>query len=232
MCPVLGGGKQAVVLLQPGESRPLVLPGVDSEGGGKKGAAAVLCHDGQPQPLPCHAGALPHPVPGGLLPPVCAGGVGERRGPGVRLLLPGPGAGAAPGCERTFLCLLRLRNGEPHLHGTLGAQKRGVVPAGGVLLQLPPGTQAKDRPGVCRRPGGPGQGPPPGGGGGGPLRRQLHRGTAAARAAGTEGPQRRALRHPAHRPAAEGGETGHLFPLPGRHPGVRSVPLGHQRQRR
>ena len=31
--PVLGGGEQAVVLLQPGEPRPLVLPGVDPKSG-------------------------------------------------------------------------------------------------------------------------------------------------------------------------------------------------------
>ena len=46
------GWKPAVVLLQPGEPRPLVLPGVGSEGGREKRAAAVLYHAGQPRSVP------------------------------------------------------------------------------------------------------------------------------------------------------------------------------------
>ena len=46
--PMLRGGQPAVVLLQPGAPRTLVLPGVDPEGRGKAGPLSPLYHGGQP----------------------------------------------------------------------------------------------------------------------------------------------------------------------------------------
>ena len=79
----LGEREQALVLLQPGVPRPLVLSGVDLKGGGEGGAAHPLLHGGQPRAVPPDAGAVSDHVSGDLLPPVRAGGVGGRGGSGV-----------------------------------------------------------------------------------------------------------------------------------------------------
>ena len=63
---------------------------------------------------------------------------------------------AAGGAGGGVVYLLRLRYGEPHLHGTLGAVGGGVVPGGGVLLRLPPGGAAEDGQRIRRRAGGTG----------------------------------------------------------------------------
>lgn len=64
-----------------------------------------------------------------------------------------------------------------------------------------------------------------------PLRRQLSGVPAAAGLAGAAGGERGALRHPHHGGAAADGPAGHLSRVRRRHPGVRAVPLGHQRRR-
>ena len=56
-------------------------------------------------------------------------------------------------------------------------------------------------------------------------------GPAAAGLAGAAGGERGALRHPHHGGAAADGPAGHLPRVRRRHPGVRAVPLGHQRRR-
>ena len=103
---------------------------------------------------------------------------------------------------------------------------------GGVLLRLPEGAAAENRRGVRPGPGRAGRRTEHPGGGGGPLRRQLSGAAPAAGVAGGPGQKRRALRHPHHGGAAAGGKNRHLLPLPGRHPGVRTVLLGHLRHRR
>ena len=54
---------------------------------------------------------------------------------------------------------------------------------------------------------------------------------AQAGLAGAAGGERGALRHPHHGGAAADGPAGHLPRVRRRHPGVRAVPLGHQRRR-
>ena len=72
-----------MVLLQPGVPGPLVLSGVGLQGGGEKGPAPAVHHGRQPRAVQAGAGAVRRHLPGCLLPPVCAGGVGGGRGAGV-----------------------------------------------------------------------------------------------------------------------------------------------------
>ncbi len=90
---------------------------------------------------------------------------------------------------------------------------------------------AEDGQRIRRRAGGTGGRAAHQGGGGRPLRRQLSGVPAAAGLAGAAGGERGALRHPHHGGAAADGPAGHLSRVRRRHPGVRAVPLGHQRRR-
>ena len=98
-------------------------------------------------------------------------------------------------------------------------------------ITTPAGGAAEDGQRIRRRAGGTGGRAAHQGGGGRPLRRQLSGVPAAAGLAGAAGGERGALRHPHHGGAAADGPAGHLSRVRRRHPGVRAVPLGHQRRR-
>ena len=81
--PVLGDGGQVLVLLQPRGAGPLVLQGVDLQGGGAKGPPPAVLHGGQPHPVGGDPPAVRAGLSGGLLPAVRPGGVDGGRGVGL-----------------------------------------------------------------------------------------------------------------------------------------------------
>ena len=171
--PMLRRRESAVVQLQPRRAGALVLPDVDSGGGEAELSAAPLHHGGQSLPDARDPAAVPEAVHGGVLPAVYSRAVGAGGGAGLRLFLSGNG-GEGAGRLRKVVCLLRLRDGESHVHGAVGAAGWGLVPGEGVLLQLPGGAAADDRRGIRPGAGGACRGTTDFGGDRGPLGGQLH----------------------------------------------------------
>ena len=199
---------------------------MDPEAGGAQGPLPPLYHAGQPGPVsPGHTAVRPQ-LQRGLLPQVRIGGVGGRRGAGIRFLRRKLHQASAGGGDGAMVHLLRLRDGESRVLRAVGAQRRGLVPGGGILLRFPRPGQTEDRRGIRTGPEAAGGRPGDRLRGGRSVGGQLSGGPAAGGMAGHTGRKRRALRHPPDRRAAEAGAHRDRPGLPGRHPGVWPVLLG------